>query len=245
MPDDRRTDVINRIRALRARASNSASSLAEAEAAARRVAKLLSENEITEAELAEAGADSIAEGKHNDGRSRLHPTMDACAFEIGQASECASLVKRGANIWVGQPEDVEFALYLCEMIQGAAERSYKTHWAARYISAPSSHYRTSYMRGFGSSIALRLREIVCDREARRAASRSSTAADGSCSLVVLKEQLISQHLAETRPDIKQQRRGNTREPDMMAFSAGHLAAQSVTLSRPLEGDTQQQEVLNG
>jgi len=234
-----RDDVIARIKALRARAADAASSEAEAEAAARIAAKIIAEHEVSEAELIDRGTSGISEGEHNGQRSRMHPTLHVCSFSIGRLSECMSLIRGGANIWVGQPEDVEFALYLCELIQGASERAYQDHRQGRFTRAPSAKYRRSFHMGFGLGLAKRMEAMVAEREsARRAKSETGT------SLVVIKNALINEYMEKTRPGIASRRVKKIR-PDEYALLHGLKASDRITLTRPLDSATSPEAVMKG
>lgn len=225
-----RSEVIARIRALRDRAADQASSESEAAAAARIAARIIAEHEITEAELIERGVSGITEGTHNEGRQNRHPALTICAFHIGKLCECRSLSLRGTNIWIGQPEDVEFAIYLCEVIQGASERAYKRHWQRQFRAAPSPKYRKSFLMGFGNTVALRLNEMAEQRQRERAqASTSGT------DLVAVKSALISQHMEKKYPGIKN-RRPMRAKPILSAATAGMAAGRDVNLTRPIEDD---------
>lgn len=233
-----RDDIIARIKALRARAADEASSEAETEAAARIAARIIAEHDVSEGELVERGTNGIAEGTHNGNRTSLHPALDAACHAIGQLTECGALTRGGANIWIGQPEDVEFALYLCELIQSASERAYKIHWRDRFRWAPSPRYRRSFHLGFGLGVADRMRLIVAERQqARRAASSSGT------DLAVIKDALIETYLHETRPMLRKRRR-RAREADPFAMMHGRSAAGTLALSRPLDADTDRAGVAN-
>lgn len=223
-----REEAIARIRALRARAADEASSEAEAAAAAARASRIILQFEVTEEELIERGVGGVTEAEHNAGRRYAHPTLEEAATEIGMYAECNPLWRRGANVWVGQPEDVEFALYLCEMIQGAAERAYLNHWKARFFSAPGAHYRKSFLLGFGRSIAERLRNMVSERRRNRRARQG-----GSTDLVVVKNALIDAYMTENHPNIEHIRRRARKEPDHRAYLSGYVDAAGVNLARPL------------
>lgn len=225
-----RDDVIARIKALRARAANAASSEAEAEAAARIAAKIIAEHEITEAELIERGAKGVSEGEHNRGRAVLHPALDAASYSIGQLSECHAAFRGGANVWIGQPEDVAFALYLCELIQGASERAYKAHWSRHFGYAPSAKFRKSFLLGFGLGVAARMDRMAGERQRQR----QEEAGTGT-NLVVVKDAIISEYMDATYPDIRE-RRARKRKPDLFALLHGQRAAEKVVLNRPLETD---------
>lgn len=234
-----REDIITRIQALRARASDAASSEAEAEAAARIAAKIIAEHSVTEEELRERGASGINEGVHNAGRRTQHRALEVCAFQIGELTECQSLRRRGEQSWVGQPEDVAFALYLCELIQGAADRSYKIH-REQLRNSPSASYRRDFMTGFGSAMRECLSRMANERKAARAAS-SMTGRD----IVVVKHALIADFMAENYPKIRSHNpRQSNRMPNLHAFFSGTRAASAVSISRPLEDCEETQEALS-
>lgn len=233
-----REEAIARIKALRARASDEASSEAEASAAAVRAAKIIAQFEVTEAELIERGTAGVTEAEHNAGRRYPHPTLEIAACSIGRFTECHPLWHRGANVWVGQPEDVEFALYLCEMIQNAAERSYQCHWKSRWYQAPNAHYRKSYLTGFGLSIVSTLERMVTAR------CKERTAQGGRTDLVVVKAALIGNYMAETYPDIKERDTRKRKEPNLIAYVAGCQAGHHVNLNRPI-GEAPSVEQIGG
>ncbi|MBJ2150648.1 DUF2786 domain-containing protein [Paracoccus sp. IB05] len=228
-----RADIIAKVRSLRARAGDSASSEGEAAAAARIAAKIIAENQLTEAELRQRGAGGVSEATHNDGRARKHPALDAAAAAIGLLTECTALVRGGANIWIGQPDDVAFAIYLCELIEGASERAYRAHWTRRFTSAPRPFYRQSFMAGFGHGVAQRMVILTREREAERKRAAEMTS---STDLVVVKGAIIADYLAETRPMLRTERTRARKEPDTMALLSGLHASKSLLLSRPVECD---------
>ncbi|MCL4065322.1 DUF2786 domain-containing protein [Pseudomonas sp. GX19020] len=228
-----RADIIAKVRNLRARAGDSASSEGEAAAAARIAAKIIAENQLTEAELRQRGTGGVSEATHNDGRAKKHPALDAAAAAIGLLTECTALVRRGANIWVGQPDDVAFAIYLCELIEGASERAYRAHWTRNFMSAPRPFYRQSFMTGFGHGVAQRMITLTREREAdrKRAAEKK-----GGTDIVVLKDALVADYLAETRPMLRKERSRAGKEPDLMALLSGLQASKSLQLVRPIEAE---------
>lgn len=224
-----RDEVIAKIKALRARAGDAASSEAEAETAARIAAKIIAQHNVDERELIERGVAGLVESAHNKGRSRVHPALKECAYDIGQLTKCAALFNHGENCWVGQPEDVAYALYLCELVQGASERSYAWHWRERWNSAPIRAYRNSYLMGFGQRCALRFRAMRYERDEARAETATGT------NLVVVKSALIEAHLSDR--NIRTAREGkpkiNTR-----ALLAGHRDAGHFNVARPIESEDQ-------
>lgn len=233
-----REEAIARIKALRARASDEASSEAEASAAAARAAKIIAQFEVTEAELIERGTAGVTEAEHNAGRRYPHPTLEIAVCSIGRFTECHPMWRRGANVWAGQPEDVEFAIYLCEMIQSAAERAYRRHWKARGYRAPSAHYRKSFLIGFGLSLVDTLDDMVFARRMERENQGNGT------DLVIVKDALINSYMAEAYPNIRERAIRKRKEPNMRAYTAGHQAGRNVNLNRPI-GEAPSAEQIGG
>jgi hypothetical protein len=226
-----RAEVIERIMALRRRASNEASSVAEAEAAARIAARIIAEHGVTEAELRERGTAGIEEGIHNRHRAKPHPALKQCSFQIGEFTECVSIICRGMNKWVGQPEDVCFALYLCELIQGASERAWAAHRKKLRVVLPTD--RTDFMTGFGYTCGQRL--VAMARERREAQSAGT-----GTGLVVVKLALAESYLAERYPNLKEQpaprKTKSKKKRSATTLWAGMHAGEKVALTRPLEQD---------
>lgn len=230
--------LIERIKNLRARASDGASSQSEATAAAARAAKLISEHEINEDELRAMGTSGASEGAHNDGRRRTHPTMNIVSFAIGDLTECKSLIRGGgANLWVGQPSDVEFALYLSELIQGAAERAWKIHLRKTGLCS-ARRDRNLYLMGFGWGVLDKLAELAEERRANRTAPTMGT------SIVIIKDQLINSYLDEKYGDIKPKRRSKQKNPSATTALAGMLDGKKCRIDNPVERDRERQ-VLGG
>lgn len=234
-----REDVIARIRALRARAADAASSEAEAEAAARIAAKIIAENEITEAELVDRDTSGVDERRHNQGRRTEHPALKYCACNIGRLTECRSLIRGGENIWIGQPEDVEFAIYLCELIQAASERAYARWWPRSYHRAPGAAVRHDFLGAFGSAVGGRLAEMAAERWFARQRQTGT-------GLVVVKQALIDGYVAQTYGEVAKQRSSKMRrEINFLAALAGTVEGQSLALSRPIETDDAAAHAVSG
>lgn len=230
-----RDTLIARVQALRARAADEASSEAEAAAAAGRAAKIIQENELTETDLATGGAGGISEQTHGKGRSRRHPALAEASQGIAALSECASYIQGGGGfLWAGQPSDVEFAMYLSEMIQGAAERA----WKSLRTTNRTPHARSSYLRGFGRAIAYRLTRMAIERKQAR---QAATGTD----LVVLKDQLISEHMTAEYGKIPECKTDRRMRADARYAAAGARDAEEVNLDRPISDHADRRDALPG
>jgi hypothetical protein len=237
---DPREEIIKKIRALRARAANEASSEAEVEAAASRAAKLIQQHEVSESELRERGISGVIEGEHNSGRRSRHPALETARGGIAIVTHCHLLVGsyyKGALTWVGQPEDVEFAIYLSELVQGASERAYREHRKSR-TKTPTRHWRESFLGGFGLGVRNRLLAIERDRQAAKAAE-TTTGTD----LTVIKDQIVASYLQEAYPAIPQEKRRKGKDADPFAAIMGMEAATHLNVSAPLTDRSDKNDAL--
>lgn len=236
-----REAILNKIRALRARAANEASSEAEVAAAASRAAKLIQQHEVSEGELRERGSSGIVEGEHNRDRRTRHPALDAASGGIAIVTHCRLLVGRwykGAFTWVGQPEDVEFAIYLSELVQAASERAFRDHRKG-LSRKPTKHWRESFLGGFGIGVHNRL--IALERERREVRDRQSTT---GTSLAIVKDQIIASYMEETYPAIPSEKRRQGKDADPFAAIMGMRAAQHLNVSAPLADRSEDQDALD-
>lgn len=240
MTDDRK-NILNKIRALRARAANEASSEAEVAAAASRAAKLIQQHEVAEDELRERGTSGVTEGQHNAGRRSRHPALDKAVAGIATVTHCHLLVGqhfKGALTWVGQPADVEFAVYLSELVQGASERAYRQQRKRRLVR-PTKHWRDSFLGGFGIGVSERLITIERNRRASKV-QKTTTGTD----LAVVKDQIITSYMEEAYPAIPTEKRRKARQADPFAAIMGMKAAAHLNLSTPLSDETDECGTLN-
>ena len=238
-----RAQIIDRVKALRARAGDAASSPAEVEAAAQRAAKLIAEHELTEADLREATADAIHTEGFNKGRRTKPIHLNECAHGIERLSETTAIWRRGGELhFFGFPEDVAFALYLVELVNGAATRAWKTHLSRRTFRTARAlnNARHDFLLGFGGAVACAFYEAAYRRDADRRAAQST-----GTNLVALKGQIIADHLAANLPNIRPapQERASRRLPDTMALSAGIREGSQINPSRPLEDATEQKDAI--
>lgn len=238
-----RAQIIDRVKALRARAGDAASSPAEVEAAAQRAAKLIAEHELTEADLREATGDAIHTEGFGRGRKTQPVHLKYCAHGIERLSETKGLWRNGGElIFVGFPEDVAFALYLVELVNGAAKRAWAIYSERRSFPFRNAMQaaRRDFLEAFGHEVSATFIRAAYAREAdRREAQATGT------DLVVLKGQIIADHLAANLPKIGEatQERKKRRAPDLWAMWAGAQAGRQINPSRPLEDATEAKDAI--
>jgi hypothetical protein len=233
--DNRKAEIAEKIRALRAKASDAASTEAEAMEAARLAARLLARYELTEDDVAAMERDELetiiskGEGAHYETISFVRTHL---SVGISKLCEVKAYQKQGNHIvFTGIPHEVEMAHYLLEMLDAAAERGWKNFRKAEGITGRNTKARNGYMIGFANRMKEMLKEIVDARDAaRRAASPTGTA----LVLVDRKASAIAAFLASGGVKIRKVNRGQ-RSGDAYAAEAGARDASRINLSRPVEG----------
>lgn len=228
--------IITRVKALRARASDEASSPAEVAAAAQRAAKLISKHELTEADLRDTATNGVTEGNFDSDRRTRSVALEYAAQGIGSLTECLVLWRGAEACAFGLPSDVEFALYLFELVTGAANRGWKAYYRKLgYRPGPAS--RNDYMRGFGRQVTIEFCTLAADRRSARKATKGT-------SLLVMKNTLIAAHIAERIGEVlppPKSRKGR-RWPDARAALAGHMDGARISPTRPIETDEPQEAI---
>lgn len=230
--------IAARIRALRAKAADEASSMAEAMGAAAHAAKLLAKYDLTEAQIAADDSNDAAAvaGGFGVNRSKLHDVLHIVWSGIAQLTETKSYRDGGTLRFVGMPQDVEMAIYLSEMLTAASDRMWqdyrKKHVAPKGRGRSFSMYhRRGFMRGFGTEINARLVELATQRkkDVEQQVGKSAGTA-----LVVRKQDLIKTKMDDMGLNLrKTSRRVRVGSDESHAY--GSRAARTVNLGRPVEG----------
>lgn len=227
-----RKALIERIRTMRAKAENEASTEAEAIQAAAMAARLMSKHEITDEELSliEGGGAGIQMRRVNHGTKKMHLALKHAAHGIEVLTETRGYV--GTNlldeqrlVWTGLDSDVEMAAYLSILIKGAADRAWRDHSKGRQFGS-RTRSRKSFLIGFGQ----RATQRMIDLSQHRKAARSST----GTALVLRKDALIESYLADQGIDIGEARPRKVTIDEN--YYRGANAADDLSLSRPLRGE---------
>lgn len=231
MMSDRKS-LIERIRAMQAKAENEASTEAEAIQAAAMAARLMAKHEVTDEELSliEGGGDGIQMQRVNHGTKKMHFALKYAAHGIEALTETRGYV--GTNwideqrlVWTGLDSDVEMAVYLSLLIKGASDRAWRDHAKGRFFRNRTLS-RKSFLVGFGSRITERLIDLSQERKAARLSTGTA--------LVLRKDALIDNYLADQGIDISETRPRKTMIDEN--YNHGSNAANDLNLSRPLNDD---------
>jgi len=186
--------IIKKIKALRAKSSNAASTEAEMEAAIKTAAKLMAKYEIVESDLRDRGVEGIVEGcsfKHNHHRNIFIETI---SYQIGKYTEVKTYIRAGSFIAVGTEADVQFALYIAELTLSSCGNAWRKHRKEQFGKLKHSqreYFRKSYFAGYATSCEQMLRTMTFEREkAKREKAKNDTGTD----LVVLKNALSQDYV---------------------------------------------------
>jgi len=226
-------DILKKIRALRAKVSNAASTEAEVEAAAKLVSKLMMQHDVTEDLLKEGNTASGVHARGQEMKNDIDRVMMECWHGVQSLTETKCYQDSGALNFIGLPHDVEMALYLVELIQMSAKRGWLAH-AAKLIdqdgATRTKKFRVSYYVGFGERMARMLDELDKERQNAR------TEATGTA-LVVRKNEVIKGKMKEMGLSLRKRRARATGAINDDARKAGQAAASKVNLNRPFGGNS--------
>lgn len=230
-----RDEIIAKIRALRAKAEDAAATEAEAMAAAEFAARLLTKHDIKPDELAEVAKSEGTVSGFRQGKV-LHPVADYTANAIAAFTETRAYNQNGEIRYIGLEEDVLMAVYLTEMLVGAAKRGWVAH-ADEYIEKAvpfkqMNHLRLSYFMGFTRRVCTRLHELKKFRDDSRRMDQGNS---NSNALVVVKSEIIKRKMEEMGLSIgKARNEKQYLDPNMVL--AGYAHGDKVNLGRPFGGN---------
>lgn len=230
-----RDEIIAKIRALRAKAEDAAATEAEAMAAAEFAARLLTKHDVKPDELAEVAKSEGTVSGFRQGKV-LHPLADYTANAIAAFTETKAYNQEGEIRYIGLEEDVLMAVYLTEMLVGAAKRGWVAHAEENVHRAlpfsQMNHLRVSYFMGFTRRVCTRLKELKAQRDAARHTAQGSSSSNA---LVVVKSDIIKRKMEEMGLTIGKARKSRQYfDPGMVI--AGQAHGDKVNLGRPFGGN---------
>lgn len=221
-------DIINKIKALRAKVNNAASTEAEVEAAARMVAKLMMQHDVSEDLLTEKVAPEGVHAQTDEVKNDLDWVMQYCGRPIQNFTETQSYRSGIKYNYIGLPHDVEMALYLFELITMSAKRGWLRHSAKMFDEGGMTRTkgaRISYYVGFGERMATMLNELHEERQKARPVATGTA-------VVIRKQDIIKNKMDEMGLQPYKSRAKSMGHVDGNAYYAGQSAASQVNLNRP-------------
>lgn len=224
--------IIQRIRNLRAKATDAATSEAEAIACAKKAAKLLEEHDLSEADLSETTherrADSLQVNVRCDSRGKPPYLVAILTGAIADYTQTRAFLAQGGVLVYGTEADTEMAAYLIEMTLYAHDQAWiKFRTEAAWIPGQSKAQRANgFTIGFAIAVADTLEELKTAREAAQAATGTA--------LVVSKGEAIDAAIADDGLADAKTHNPRKRKVSREAYDAGRAAGAEVNVNRPLE-----------
>lgn len=230
-----RKQIIEKIKALRAKADDRAGTEAEAMAAAEMAARLLALHEVKPEELRELQESVGAHDKYDQGKV-LHPVAGWLATSIANLTETTAYRADNEINYVGTEPDVMMAVYLTEMMVATAKRGWLNLAEDEYEGLPFKqiqHKRVSYFQGFAKSVDAKLRALAAAQAMRRTEAQGT---GHSTALVVAKGDIIKRKLDEMGIVLHKSRK-KAIYADREAFGRGEAHGQTVNVNRPFGTNT--------
>ena len=221
-------DIINKIKALRAKVNNAASTEAEVEAAAKMVAKLMMQHDVSEDLLNDKKAPDGVHARTETMKNDIDVVIQYCWQPIEKFTETKCYRDNGAINYIGLPHDVEMALYIFELVTMSAKRGWLRHSAKMFDeggSVRTKGARVGYYTGFGTQIAIMMLELHEERQKARSVSTGTA-------IVIRKQDIIASKMSDMGLVLHKSKRRSNGHIDGNALAAGQHAASQVNLSRP-------------
>lgn len=245
--DVNKENAMQRLTALYAKVSSKASTESEVESAARMMARILSKNEISEAELMkEVDKDGV---RHNiiTGKTEFSGVQwPAVLSGLWQDIEQYCGVKVFRNLRekgvvefcaVGEELEVQMALYLATMLANSAKRGWLRYSAPLMGSGRKdlNNKRLGFERGFVTGLRDRIATLVRERDAARETySDMSDENTASMALVVTGKQEALALEVEKLGIVYRKTSKVTVQVDLTAFIGGLAHSESVSINRPVK-----------
>lgn len=226
--------VIKKIRALRAKATNAASTEAEVEAAAAAITKLMMKHDIDESQLRgkpqSMGVHASTDAMKHD-RDEI---LNRCWFGVQTLTEtkmyCEPNTKGASFHFVGDEADVEMGVYLTEIILTYGQRAWLAH-RLDILEKGTKRQKTSrldFYSAYGDRMHQRLMQLAEERQSVRSKAVGTA-------IVVRKTDIIKAKMKEMGVALRKSRKKTRTVYDHNAASAGRSAADNVNLNRPFGG----------
>lgn len=225
MPSKSISDILKKIKALRARASDSASTEGEAAMAASKADELLQKHNINLSEL-DVRAEGVGKVRWDSGQE-TRPVEVLAMFGIEAGCNVDYWYSGGVISVVGAPADVETALYYIDLVSAAVKNCWNSFQkTSDFLDLREQGY-TKRKIGFSfrKGVARRLGERIA---LFAEADESQSEEKGRNALVPVKNALIKNWLIENdvRPKTNSAFVGNAG-----GYHAGRAAASNVGLGR--------------
>jgi hypothetical protein len=236
MTDDKRNNLLTRIRNLRQRTVENGCTEAEAVQAIEMVTKLLDAYGFSEKDLA-LPVEPITEDTYfgGPGTNKAIGQLIYAVPAIAEYCDCKAWQqsvdgKAAALCYLGRESDVAVAMYLTHLIHTAAQRAWQDYLPNRDVRLRRGVERRAVSRGFAIRIAKRLREMKAARSAHIDPESGRTGQQ----LVVLKNAVVDAAWAEKNLKLRQGGKGRNLNASR-AMAAGWEAGGQVAINPGVGG----------
>lgn len=235
-PSSNRDAALKRIKALAAKTVENGCTEEEAMAAMAKMGELMDRYGIESSET-EIREEKCITGIHGGERLKVHPSS-WCAKAVAEYCDCRVWHRTGTGkiAFFGLPADVEVAVYLMQVIEGALNRGFKTF--KRSPDYPlhdpfPKRTRNTYMVAFTNRVNSRLHEMRAARHTEQLVTTTGTA------LMVVKQQVVAEQMEAAGIEIKGGGRSTTLiSGNDAARAAGVAGGNAVHLGAAISGSNQ-------
>lgn len=253
-----RTKILQRIANLRARAADDASSEAEIMASMERAEKLMHSYMIDEAELALAESEGrvtieIVTKTLDGSNGRVRHRMQMCWSSVCRLTNTRGCRWSGSNKmeFTGDAPDVEYALYLCDLIKVGMDRAYAEYRRQNTLVGRNAKatFQSAMALVLNRRIAAMKREQDAERDAAKAL-REKTASvplsrSDSTALIILdafeaKARATEAEFRRRNPRLGQSSGWGFAHGSSSASAAGREAGARLGLGRGVGGQARGQ-----
>jgi len=236
MMDEGKSDIIAKMKALRAKIGDKAATESEVEAAARMFAKLSVQHDIDESMLKEAGTEKGFLAIWGAYKKKLPDVVNYVWEAIQELTETRLWNSDGQLHIAGRRADVEMAMYIVEISVAAAKRGWFKYSAPHMGEGQKAlnAMRYGFNRGFGSGLRSKLISAATEKKQYR---EEKMGGEGSTALVVVKNALANEVLERLGVTIGESKKkaASSVNMDYDAYVAGREHSSTVNVRRPLEG----------
>lgn len=231
-------NILDTLRALKAKAENDASSEAEARACLSRLAKLMAKHDVTEADITEKRDEPAVHHVYDGMPAEEFAMFDSMWSGLERFCEVTTYHTRSGDLrarsrvmqhpnFIGTSADVEMAIYVMEICRWGAKRAFLMAKAAAFDQGASKPKKHDFYYGFGQGVHSLMVALAKERVDIR------TTGSSSCTdLVVVKDALIDAKKKEM--GLRLHSRKSRHKIDHESSSKGYAEGRKVNLNRPVE-----------
>lgn len=225
--------IKDKIRKLRSRAHDAASSEEEVMAAITIAERLMRENSITISDLKTAATSGdIGKAYWTRSTRKLHP-VQLLANAISVLTDTRGWVQTTeveTLVYFGFAVDTEYAMYLTDLAHNAMEAEWEKFRNTPTYESRNASQRAKMRRDFMLGMGVRIREKIMDLVATRIAEGTTSPKTGT-ELVVAKRAMIADEMDAIGVDPRPRRKGRKQKSiSVDAYLSGQMAGERTTIT---------------